>query len=299
MTILVGLRAQNIVDICIANTYTAISPRPRPGARFQQPMTTIDWRGQLCRFLNIAPESTDDFLLESLDNASEKLEEAERLAAKKPELYDLPPEYQEIHRVTCSSDRDRHTYLYLEEPFIVNSGPQNAHLRGSKAIHNFDLHLERNKSISFIAYKDYRCCEASSSTQHFSDMSGDTEPSALMISESVSIISPVLASALNDITREALAKVPHPNFLDIGNEFPSPYLWWFCGREKISEAEKLINKHDQEHISVFKTYLHSRLGVTWSIVDSLLSKGKISAQYIEYLFVSQLIFLYPSLIILF
>jgi hypothetical protein len=242
MAILVSLRTLNPLDIYIANTYAAISPQPRPGTRFLQPlMTTINWRGQLCRFLNIGPGSTDEFLLESLDNATEKLEEAERLSAKISEPKDFLPEYQEIHRVRCSSDQ--HTYLYLEEPFVVNSGLRNAHLRGSKAIHNFDLHLERNKSISFIAYKDYRCCVASPFMQNLGDMSRNTEPSTLMISKLVSIISPVLASALNDITNEALAGISHPNFLDIGNKFPLPYLWWFCGREKIFKAEKVINKH--------------------------------------------------------
>ncbi|KFY06830.1 hypothetical protein V492_07707 [Pseudogymnoascus sp. VKM F-4246] len=271
---------------------SSISPRPRPGRRNRRPlMKIIDWRGQICRFLNIELESTDEFVLESLYDASEKLEEAERLAAEKLEPQDLTPEYQEIHRVRCASDRDRHTYLYLEEPFVVNSGPRNAHLRGSKAIHNFELHLERNKSISFIAYKDYRCCDASPSAQR---MSGNPEPSALMIGESVSIISPDLAAALNDIAKKALARIPHPNFLDIGNEFSSPYLWWFCGRKKILEAERAIDMHYQKHTSVFKTYLHNRLGATWSTVDSLLSKGKISSQYIEYLFVPNTIVLKPN-----
>jgi hypothetical protein len=254
----------------------------RPGARFRdrQPVRTIDWRAELCRLFDIGLEATDETLLEYLDTGAEKLEEAERLAALASEPRDLTPRYQVIHRVRCIEDDEQ--YLYLEEPFIVNSGPRNAHLRGSEEIHNFELHLERNKALSFIAYKDYKCCE--DSRRHRYDRSGTTEPSTLLTNESVSIISSDLCSALKVLAEEALFGIPYPAF-EIESEFPSPYLWWFHGRQQIAEASHFLQKYHQEHINIFQQYLQDCLGAKWAIVDALLDQGKISAEYIEYLYV--------------
>ena len=256
--------------------------RPRHG-RFRRPVRTIDWRAELCRFLNIGIESTDGEILDNLEKASLKLEEAERITAEAAELHDLTPRYQVIHRVRCAADDE--LYLYLEEPFVVNSGPRNAHLRGSEAIHNFELYLERNKALSFIAYKDYRCCDDSRSRRRRYDRLGETDPSTLLTNESVSIISPDLCSALKDLAEEALFPIPHPTF-EVENEFPSPYLWWFHGRQQIAVKKDFLDEYYQEHINIFQQYLQDRLGLKWDMVDKFLAQNKITAQFIEYLFVS-------------
>jgi hypothetical protein len=256
--------------------------RPRHG-RFRRPVRTIDWRAELCRFLNIGIESTNDEILDNLEKATQKLEEAERITALASELHDLTPRYQVIHRVRCAADDE--LYLYLEEPFVVNSGPRNAHLRGSEAIHNFELYLERNKALSFIAYKDYRCCDDSRSRRRRYDRLGETDPSTLLTNESVSIISQDLCSALKDLAEEALFGIPHPAF-EIENEFPSPYLWWFHGRQSISMKKDFLDEYYQDHIKIFQQYLDDCLGPKWDMVDKLLAQNKITAQFIEYLFVS-------------
>jgi hypothetical protein len=56
-------------------------------------MTTIDWRKQICQFLQISPESTDDTIIECLDFAAEKLEDAKRITAEESEPQDLTPRY--------------------------------------------------------------------------------------------------------------------------------------------------------------------------------------------------------------
>ena len=136
-------------------------------------MTTIDWRKQICQFLKISPESTDDTVLECLDFAAEKLEDAKRITAEESEPQDLTPRYQTIHRVKC--DVDRQTNLYVDEPFVVGGGQQSTHLRGTSPIHNFELFLERNKAISFINYKHYRCCGPPSPGRRRNDKSVDLD----------------------------------------------------------------------------------------------------------------------------
>jgi hypothetical protein len=246
-------------------------------------MTTIDWRKQICHFLKIHPDSTDDILLDCLDFAAEKLEEAKRITAKESEPQDLTPRYQTIHSVRCEIDRQ--TNLYVDEPFVVGGSQKGAHLRGTSPIYNFDLFLERNKAISFINYKHYRCCGSPRLGKHRNDKTVDPEPSSLLTSESVSIISSVLCAALNAVAKEALYDIPHPEFAETIREFSSPYLWWYCRRQEIAEAQESLNDHARGHVQVFEDYLLKNFGSTWTVVDSLLAEGKISAQYIEYLFV--------------
>jgi len=256
----------------------------QPEKRFRQPLLrTIDWRKQLCQFLNIGFESTDNALLDALDHAAEELEEFKRLAADKFERHHRPPNYQVIHRVRCANNRQVHRYV--EEPFVVKSGRRGHHLRGTESILDFDLYIEKDKSISFIVYRDYHCCESGQPQFHQTKKSWMPHPSTLVTGEGVSIISPVLAAALKVLADKTLVGMPHPNFLEVGNEFQSPYLWYFHGRQKIAQVRRLLDKSHQEHISIFEEYLKDRFEAAWGEVDSLLAEGKISAKYIDYLYV--------------
>ncbi|KAE8448392.1 hypothetical protein EG329_009456 [Mollisiaceae sp. DMI_Dod_QoI] len=235
--------------------------QPLPKIAFRQPpLTTIDWRGSICRFLNIETNHTDEKVVESLQTAAERLEELERFAA--------------------SHERER---LYLDEPWVVDSGPHKAHLRGSSAIHNMELYLERNQEISFLAFKDYRCCGASKPNKP-ADKSHTIDIESLLTSESVNIITEELKEAFQALAVEALSDIPLPKF-ELGQEFVAPYLWWFHSRKKIAQAVPSLNPDHQQELLIFQEYIQNRLGSKWQKVDSLLSEGKISAEYLEYLII--------------
>lgn len=254
--------------------------------RSRQPVIrTIDWRRQLCQSLDVHPESADDTLLDALEDASQKLREAATRTQTESESLDDFPRYQVIHRVKCASDEQ--VRLFVKAPFIVKSPRQRSHLRSDEQIYNFNFYLERNKTISFVVYKDYRCCE-SHFQQRLADQSETSDPATLLISEGVSIVSPDCCAAFTALAEEALAGIPHPGFLEVKEEFNSPYLWWFCRRQNITRARELLNKSHQDHISVFDQYLNDYFGVAWTEVDSLLSKGQMKGQYIDYLYVSLL-----------
>src|SRR3569833_2877285 len=68
-----------------------------------------------------------------------------------------PPRSEVIYQINCQSHQGEGG-LYLDPPWIVESGPALAHLRGSQAIDNLELHLERNKEITFIVYREFECC---------------------------------------------------------------------------------------------------------------------------------------------
>lgn len=232
-------------------------------------------------------ESTDETILEALEAAADTMEEVERLRAVETEQHDLVPKYQFIHRVNCSVERGE--YLYPEEPFVSSSARHGAHLRGTtEPIDNFDLYLERNKAISLIVYKEYRCCDISRGGRRRNDASWDSEPSTMLTGESMSIVSPILCSAMKALTDDAMDGITHPDFQRLGFEFSAPYLWWFFRREKILHSVERLNLNESalEHINVFQQYLQQHMLGTWSVVDSLLEEGRISARYIGYLFVS-------------
>jgi hypothetical protein len=261
-------------------------------------MRTIDWRAQICQFLNLGSESTDKTILKGLEGAADKLEEVERLRAVETEQHDPVPKYQIIHRVNCAIETS--VYLYPEEPFASSNGQQGAHLRGTtEPIYNFDLYLERDKAISFIIYKDYRCCDISRSGRRHNDISWDVEPSTLLTGESISIVSPILCGAMKALTDDAVGGITHPDFERLGVEFSSPYLWWFFRRNEIFHSVERLNLNESalEHVYVFQQYLQDHLFGTWSVVDSLLDEGKINAQYIGYLFVSNTHCNIPSVLV--
>ncbi|KAE9374916.1 P-loop containing nucleoside triphosphate hydrolase protein [Stipitochalara longipes BDJ] len=255
--------------------------QPRQIPHFAEIPTMIDWRRQLCMFLQVPSESKDTTLLKALQEAAAKLEEAERLSSVAFESRDHVPRYQVIHRVNCAIQT--RVELYPEEPFVVRNGPGSSHIRGIATITNFELYLERNKAISFIAYKDYRCCDPSRLPRLRFDQYEPVQLSTLLTKESVSIISADFCAALNALAERALVDIPHPTF-EIETEFSSPYLWWFQSRGKIAQNEQFLDYHQQEHISLFEMYLKERLGKVWDEVDALLSTGRIMARYIEYLY---------------
>jgi hypothetical protein len=176
--------------------------------------------------------------------------------------------------------------LYLGDPYIVERGPHNAHVIGSKAITNgLDLYLEKNKDISFIVYRDYQCCDRASPQPHRSEKSPLPAPSDFLDRKTISIVSNDLSKALKAVAKVALNDLPTPSF-EVGEDFWAPFLWWYHRREEIVEAQLELDNRLQEHLSTLHEYIMESLGSEWSKVDSLLAEGRISAQYIDYLFVS-------------
>ncbi|KAI0506425.1 ATPase [Xylaria bambusicola] len=247
-----------------------------------RPTLTIDWREEICRFLNGSgelTELTDDAILDELDKVSTELTELRRLSTL-PIAQSKPLDYQIINRVRCSQSVDDE--LYLDVPWVVNSGPYQAHLRGSNKIYNFELHLERNKEIAFLVVREFECCGQRSHP------GVDLQAKDFLVKEYVSSISTEFRQALVELCNLALQGIAHPNFEDGEvNQIYYPYLWWFHGRLDIEEARVQISPKSLVYLGIFQNYLDTCLGDEWKTVDVLLSTGYITAEYVRYLFVPQ------------
>ncbi|KAH6954262.1 P-loop containing nucleoside triphosphate hydrolase protein [Fusarium avenaceum] len=252
-----------------------------------RPMVPFSWRNEICRLLEVSPDALDDEVFQAIDKASKILKETEKMRA----LFEArqgPPRYQVIHSVRCEKSRTEGK-LYLDQPWVVETGPQNAHLRGSQPILNFELFLERNKEVVAIIYKNYRCCGNSRAypkkARHDDD--DQIEASSLLISEEIAIISEDLKSAMVEFSDSVLRGFPHPKFEE-DEEMKYPYIWWFHRRKEINGALERYQSSDWfPMVNLVREYMLERMTEEWEAVDDLLSRRKICLQYMGYLFVPE------------
>ncbi|KAM0224113.1 hypothetical protein ACHAQD_002484 [Fusarium lateritium] len=249
-----------------------------------RPMMPFSWRNEICSLLDISPDALDEEVFQAVDKASTILKETEKMRALF-EARQAPPRYQVIHSVRCEKPRTEGK-LYLDQPWVVETSPQNAHLRGSQPILNFELFLERNKEVVAIIYKNYRCCDSRAYPEkaHRED-NEEVEASSLLISEKISIISKNLKSSLVEFSDGVLKEFPHPKFEE-DEEMKYPYIWWFHLRKEINGAlERYKSSNWFPMVNLVSEYMLERMTEEWKTVENLLERNKISLQYMGYLFV--------------
>jgi dsDNA-binding SOS-regulon protein len=254
-------------------------------------MVPFSWRNEICRLLEVSPDALDEEVFQAIGKASKILKEAEKMRAVF-EARQGPPRFQVIHSVQCEKSNTEGK-LYPDQPWVVETGPQNAHLRGSQPILNFELFLERNKEVVAIIYKNYRCCGNSRAYPKKARREDDEqiEASSLLISEDIAIISEDLKSAMVEFPDTVLREFPNPKFEE-DEKLKYPYIWWFHHRKEINEALAKYKSSDWfPMVNLVREYMLERMTEEWETVDNLLGRNKISLQYMGYLFVSSP---YPS-----
>ncbi|EQB51863.1 hypothetical protein CGLO_08551 [Colletotrichum gloeosporioides Cg-14] len=228
----------------------------------------------------------DEELLSVMESASDSLREAERLKYRILRQQG-PPKCEIINKIYCHDARSEN--LYLDEPWVVESGPFHAHLRGSHAVPHLELHLERNKEITFIVYRHFECCgmPPPKDFNYYGPVrsSLDSDPSGFLKSEYISLVSEELSEGLRSLAEGALDGIPHPKFnRRFDDQIIYPYLWWYHRRHEIEVFTEALQQEERKHLAVFQQYIQERLASDWSLVDALLGCGRITAEYIQYLF---------------
>ncbi|KAI1171842.1 hypothetical protein F4777DRAFT_563917 [Nemania sp. FL0916] len=263
-----------------------IPPPKRSRATCRPTITTIDWRQEICKFLNCSSNSADNEIIDKLDAVSTDLT---RLRAHKcaQVAQSRPLTYRTIRRVRCQQSKDNE--LYLDAPWVVNSGPYKTHLRGSNKIHNFELYLEQNKEVSFLVFQEHECCSPRPMHRIPShDLRFELQAKDLLVKEYISNISDGLRRALIELFNLAPEQPGHPNLEDQSvGQIHYPYLWWFHARSSIKDKVEQLSPDSRLHLDIFQSYLKISLDQEWATVDQLLSTGYITADYTHYLFVPQ------------
>jgi hypothetical protein len=175
----------------------------------------------------------------------------------------------------------------------VDSGPQNAHLRGSNPISNLELYLERKKDIAFIVYTDFECCQRISTRghmrhhDHYHPVDEDVLP--FIQQELIVLVSDKMKSATSMLATLALEGIPNPISTPEIGRISYPYLWWFHRRIEIDEAISGFDEETRSSIIVLRNFIHDRMQNEWKTVKQLISRGLITADFLDYLFVSSCI----------
>ncbi|KAM0546980.1 hypothetical protein ACHAPJ_010642 [Fusarium lateritium] len=244
----------------------------RNGARARRrlPMM-VDWRREICSFLKKDYSCTDDEIRVKLEAVSERLRDLEslrRLALAKRG----PPRVQVINQTECKRSKERG--LYLDKPWVVETGPHHAHLRGSRRIENMELYLERNKEIICIAHRIYKCCGSSPPVQNpnHSEEAYEVDVDALR--------GKLIANDDHLSEQDNRPGVKNHENQDTRH----PYLWWFHHRQDVRSWAGRLDPESRKQIEVFQSYLGECLSSEWATVDTLLSRDKITAQYLDYVF---------------
>lgn len=177
-----------------------------------------------------------------------------------------------------------------------------------------DLYLERNKDVSFLVLREYACCQTKSysTERHRLESDTDTAPMTMLVEEHIDVVSHTLRSMLASLSHAALQGIPHPRFShdrgddsdginESDNNFKSrynyynarknlrvsyPYLWFYHRRQEIAEAIDHLEEAQRKHLSIFCRYIRDRMFEEWSDVDKLVAESQITAEYIQYIFVS-------------
>lgn len=201
-----------------------------------------------------------------------------------------PLQYQVVYTIDCrmapAKDRDR---VYLDTPWPVDSGQYHSHLRGSRAIPNLELYLERNRAISFLVFREYSCCSRGIKWQEFSDSQqpNSDELSPFFSREYIDPVSAEVRTALTDLSNSVLDEIPHPRFDGKKpGRISHPYLWWYHRRGRIDSRKIHMSNDLQQHLSVLQAYMKDRMQSDWDIVDDLTSRGKITVGFLRYIFAS-------------
>lgn len=271
--------------------------------------TMIDWRLEICHFLQLDPTATDKEVFSELQAASTKIEEAQKIK-QKSRTHQGPLRYQIVYHVFCHTSRV--WAVYMKEPWTVHAGPSRSHLRGGQQVSNMQLYLERNKDVIFLVHRDYVCCR-----ERYPPMDQsrpEKELDTMLDREYIEIVSIDLESKMASLSKVVFQGIPHPRFkhdksgekedaesdsyddevqyrgykprddLDVSY----PYLWFYHRRPDISEAIDGLEEIDREHLNVFCGYIRTRMSDEWATVDMLISKGEIIGKYVGYVYVSLL-----------
>ncbi|KAF4951074.1 hypothetical protein FSARC_13002 [Fusarium sarcochroum] len=245
------------------------SQRNEARTRRRLPMM-VDWRREICSFLNKDDMCTDNEIRFELETVSERLREFDSLR-RLALAHRGPPRVQVINQTECQSSKERG--LYLDKPWVVDTGPHHAHLRCSKRIDNLQLCCGNSRPVP--------------NTNH-SEEAHEIDVSSLRVSESISIVSDELKGAWEELIAkdDQLSKQKtRPGVKNHENQDTRhPYLWWFHHRQDIISWTTHLDPESRKHVGVFQSYLSECLDREWATVDALLSRNKITAQYLNYIF---------------
>jgi len=229
--------------------------------------------------VGVDPDIDDESLEYDIQGVSDVLRQIADARKPPPPPPPVEPVYKVLHRVCCHRNPNPQYFVDIDPPYPSRIFETGKHLENGNRVRNIELYLEQNRAAIFIVICEYTCC-------------GDRLPDPEVVvpkctSEKLIILSEgllrYLIQAANISTKR---KMLYPT-LQLRFEIEKPHLWTFLGMEDLEETiEALKHSEDIKHCRLFLEYFRDGKRDQHNHLKKLLSENLITADLLEYLFVS-------------
>ncbi|KAI1611002.1 hypothetical protein EDD36DRAFT_309518 [Exophiala viscosa] len=199
---------------------------------------------------------------------------------------------RETHYISRKGRTEVETKLsmpYFDEPEWVLGQGAERQLQCKLPLHNFDLYLEKNKDVSFIVYRNFDpflVDNAGLRTTNRGNRGAGLLPELhpQPNSETIQPISQALISAIENIlgTREEYSTVLQQ--FQLSRELKAPYLFIYHSRKDLDAIQENFSPEACKEVSLLLDYIKSQYGDKYATADALFERGKITSDYIHYVF---------------
>ena len=206
-----------------------------------------------------------------------------------------PPRYQIIYRIERPEPvhhrngrrKWENKYLpYFDHPEWVKGHGSTNFIRCNLPLENLDLYLEKHKEIAFIVYRDFDTnSDRIKSNAGFED---DTTEEATYLprhtNESVRPVNKDLFKTMNALldSRQDYAQLAIQFSTTL--ELPAPYLFVYHSRKYLETFQASLSVNARHQFSLLLEYVTQQYAGEYAAADSLLSRNKITPEYLGYLF---------------
>jgi AAA+ superfamily predicted ATPase len=198
-------------------------------------------------------------------------------AGKGPTLH---PRWQTLYRLPEEGPE-----VYFDHPHLVTGEKGKKSLKCSMPLSNIDLHLEKNKDIVFILFKDFREKYEGSLENNGVLKSGKTNTLEFVpFQESIKPVSEELVEAIQALLKSDSNFSQFEDHYKSTGEVAAPYLCIYHTRESYHPVPKEMDHMITDHFDLMRWYILDQFGAEYSCADNMMSSGIITRQYIKYLF---------------
>lgn len=198
-------------------------------------------------------------------------------AGKDPTLH---PRWQTLYRLPEEGPQ-----VYFDHPHLVAGEKGKKSLKCSMPLSNIDLHLEKNKDIVLILFKDFRENYEESLANNGVLKSGKSNTLEFVpFQESIKPVSEELVEAIQALLKSDSNFSQFEDHYESTGEVAAPYLCIYHTRESYHPVPKEIDHVVTDHFDLMRRYILDQFGDEYSRADNMMSSGIITRQYIKYLF---------------
>ncbi|KAI9689566.1 MAG: hypothetical protein M1822_010218 [Bathelium mastoideum] len=272
----------DIAESIVANGTFTSAKSPPEITSVHRHLYQPDWKELLCQVIGADSDMDNEAILE-VATAYQQILFSHKDSISEEETRSPSPQrhsavYSILHRRRCA--RSRTSCIDIDAPFLAEEG----HLASRDRHGNLDLHIAQKPGLGFIVFHEYRCCDWKDHQMHEGkDHQMHEQKDIIPYEQNIWLTSPLLVDALRVALKDvSIVPIQMKEKEDIRN----PHIWMYHLRDTLPQriAEQTEEQH-KSHLELFVKVLCDEKKKEFEEVDQLLSTGKITPKYLEYLFV--------------